>query len=132
MSRRYERQSEPPLLRGAWQRESIENTDGSSDRSSLVFWLQFETEMVAIRVPTGVADLADRGGLEHCSLAELHRLATSEASTGRTTCTEIDTDGDGVRRATAEWITRQPGNSAYLPVTAYPEPGLLEWNPSCR
>ena len=32
-----------------------------------------------------------------------------------------------VRRATAEWHTRGHG-TAFQPVSAFPEPGLLEWN----
>lgn len=54
-------------------------------------------------------------------------FADSESSSGYTTCTAVEVGADGVRRATAEWHTRGYG-TAFQPVSAFPEPGLLEWN----
>jgi len=107
---------------------SIVDADGTTDTTSTVLWLQLESLMVDVRLPADIAGLRDRGGLEACSLEDLRRLTACEASTGRTTCTEVAFDGDGVRRATAEWHTRGPGDIAVHPLTAYPEPGDLEWS----
>ena len=101
----------PDLLLGAWRRASIVNDDGSSDTESTVLWLQFESAMVDVRIPAGMED-----------------PLACEASTGHTTCTPVETGGDGIRRASAEWHTRGPDDIAIHPVSALPEPGLLEWN----
>lgn len=101
--------------------------DGTEDTTSIVLWLQLDSEMVDVRLDPSIDELADRGSLAGCSIDDLRAIAGSEASTGRTTCTPIETDGHGRRRATAEWITRRAGDIALHPVTAYPEPGLLEW-----
>lgn len=118
----------PPLLRGAWRRESIENADGSTDTTSTVLWLQLDSVMADVRLAADLSALTARGSLDRCSIDELLLLSQSESSTGHTTCTPISVDADGTRCATAEWHTRQPGDVAFQPVTAYPEPGLLEWN----
>jgi hypothetical protein len=60
-------------------------------------------------------------------VAELRAIADSESSSGYTTCTAVEAGADGMRRATAEWHTRGHG-VAFQPVSAFPEPGLLEWN----
>ncbi|MEM8706942.1 MAG: hypothetical protein AAGE98_10840 [Actinomycetota bacterium] len=109
----------PPLLRGAWRRVSIVNDDGTVDTTSTVVWLQLESAMVDVRIPANLGD-ADR--------PDLAQLATCEASSGDTTCSDVVAGEDGVRRATAEWHTRGPDDLAIHPVSAYPEPGLLEWN----
>lgn len=101
----------PDLLLGAWRRASIVNDDGSSDTESIVLWLQLESAMVDVRIPVDMEEASD-----------------CEASTGRTTCTPVETGGDGIRRATAEWHTRGSDDIAIHPVSAFPEPGLLEWN----
>jgi len=101
----------PDLLLGAWKRTSIVNEDGSSDTDSIVVWLQLESAMVDVRIP-----------------AEMDDPLACEASTGHTTCTPVETGLDGIRRATAEWHTRGPRDIAIHPVSAFPEPGLLEWN----
>lgn len=111
----------PELLRGAWRRSSIVNADGTTDTTSLVVWLQLESAMVDVRIP---AELDGR----RRDQVDLAALATCEASTGFTTCTEVTVGDDGIRRATAEWHTRGPGDLAIHPVSEYPEPGLLEWN----
>lgn len=97
------------------------------DDTSLVVWLQLPSLMVDVRLAADQPDLMRRGALEACSLDDLRRLAASESSSGYTTCTPITLGADGVRRATAEWFTRGHG-VAFQPVSAYPEPGLLEWN----
>lgn len=90
---------------------SIVNDDGTSDTDSLVVWLQLDSTMVDVRIPVDSGD-----------------PFTCEASTGYTTCTSIETGCDGIRRATAEWHTRGPDDIAIHPISAFPEPGLLEWN----
>ncbi len=116
----------PPELLGVWQRNWIEFADGTRDDTGLVIWLQLGSSMADIRIPADRPDLRHRGGLAECSPAELDALAASESSSGYTTCTAPATGDDGVRRATAEWFTRGHG-VAFQPVSAFPEPGLLEW-----
>lgn len=116
----------PPLLRGCWRREWIRFADGTVDDTSTVIWLQLESKMVDVRVAADLDELASRAGLADCSVADLQRLAQSESSSGYTTCTPIQGD-PAARSATAEWHTRGFG-VAFQPVSAYPEPGLLEWN----
>jgi hypothetical protein len=118
-------QTVPVELFGCWQRAWIEFADGARDDTSTVIWLQLQSKMADIRVSSDQPG-HDRGSLSECSLEELRALATSESSSGYTTCTPIAV-GDGVRRATAEWFTRGHG-VAFQPVSAFPEPGLLEWN----
>ena len=76
-----------------------------------MLWLQLESAMVDVRIPV-----------------EMEDPSSCEASTGRTRCTPVETGGDGIRRATAEWHTSGPDDIAPHPVSAFPEPGLLEWN----
>ena len=116
------------LLRGAWRRRSIVNADGTSDESSTVLWLQLPSRMVDVRFSTEHLALAERGALEDCSLDDLRLLGSNDSSSGFTTCTPVERDGDGTRTATAEWFSHGPGGVAFQPVTTYPEPGLLEWN----
>lgn len=116
----------PELLRGCWRRQWIRWADGSVDDTSTVIWVQLPSLMVDVRVSARQPSLASRGSLDACSLADLATLAESESSSGYTTCTPIERS-DGVRQATARWITRGHG-VAFQPVSAYPEPGLLSWN----
>jgi hypothetical protein len=116
----------PELLRGCWKREWIRFADGTVDDTTAVFWLQLESKMADVRIAAGQPALADRRSLDGCSLNDLTLLSRNEASSGFTTCTSVDPGDDGVRRATAEWFTRGYG-VAFQPVTAFPEPGLLEW-----
>lgn len=119
--------SVPELLRGAWRRAWIRFVDGTVDDTSTVVWVQLEHRMADIRVPAGHGDLAGRGSLATCTIGELRRLATGDSSTGSTSCSAIEIDADGVRRATAEWFD-SVGDVAFQPVSAFPEPGLLEWS----
>ena len=119
-------QTVPAELFGCWQRAWIEFADGTRDDTSMVIWLQLQSKMADIRVSADQPS-HDRGSLAECSLEELRALAASESSSGYTTCTPIVVGEDGVRRATAEWFTRGHG-VAFQPVSAFPEPGLLEWN----
>jgi hypothetical protein len=116
----------PPELFGCWRRAWIEFADGTRDDTSTVIWLQLQSKMADIRVSVDQPG-RDRASLSECSLEELRALAASESSSGYTTCTPIVFGDDGVRRATAEWFTRGHG-VAFQPVSAFPEPGLLEWN----
>jgi hypothetical protein len=120
-------QTVPDQLIGCWQRAWIEFDDGTRDASTFVIWLQLASKMADIRLRADRPDLRLRDGLGECSLAELNALADSESSSGYTTCTPIEVGDDGVRRATAEWFTRGHG-VAFQPVSAFPEPGLLEWS----
>lgn len=126
--RRFERV--PELLRGCWRRTRIEYSDATVDDTSTVVWLQLDSRMADLRVPAHHADLAGRGSLAGCSLDDLRRLADSESSSGFTVCSPLEIGDDGVRRATAEWP--DDDGVAFQPVTAYPEPGLLEWSADGR
>jgi hypothetical protein len=117
----------PELLRGAWKRSWIRYEDGVVDDTTTVVWVQLDVRMADLRVPAAVDDLADRGSLAGCRLDDLRRLAAGESSTGSTVCSPIEVGGDGVRRATASWVDDDL-DVAFQPVTAFPEPGLLEWN----
>lgn len=116
----------PPILQGGWKRRWIKYEDGRFDDTSIVVWLQFETQMVDVRLTPDLADLSHRGSIEDCELADLIRLATSDSSSGHTTCTPVLRDEAGLQTATAEWFS-DPG-VAFQPQTAFPEPGLLKWN----
>ncbi len=120
----------PPELWGCWQRNWIEfagtTGDGTRDATTFVVWLQLPSLMADIRIAADRPDLRARGALRECSIDELRALADSESSSGFTTCTPSTIGTDGIRRATAEWHTRGHG-VAFQPVSAYPEPGWLEW-----
>lgn len=116
----------PPELWGCWQRNWIEFADGTRDATTFVVWLQLPSLMADIRIAADRPDMRARRTLSECTIAELHALANSESSSGFTTCTPSTVGADGVRRATAEWHTRGHG-VAFQPVSAYPEPGWLEW-----
>lgn len=117
------------LMTGCWVRAWIEFADGARDDTSVVAWLQLPSLMADVRLPGPTAAGVDpaRRSLAECTMAELRSIADSESSSGYTTCTAIEVGADGVRRATAEWHTRGHG-TAFQPVSAFPEPGLLEWS----
>jgi hypothetical protein len=121
-----DRQTVPDELTGCWRRAWIEYADGTRDDTSFVIWMQLASAMADIRIRADRPTVAYRDGLAACSLDELRALADSESSSGFTRCTPIAVDDDGVRRATAEWFTRGHGVN-FQPVSAFPEPGLLEW-----
>jgi hypothetical protein len=116
----------PPELWGCWQRNWIEFADGTRDDTTFVAWLQTPSFMADIRIPASRGGVAKRGSFSECSMAELRALADSESSSGFTTCTPVVCGADGIGRATAEWHTRGYG-IAFQPVSAFPEPGWLEW-----
>jgi hypothetical protein len=124
--RNERRPTVPAELEGCWQRAWIEYADGTRDDTSIVIWLQLGSGMADVRLPADRGTVATRGGFDECSLDELRALAGSESSSGSTTCTPVTVGSDGVRRATAEWFTGDDG-VAFQPVSAFPEPGLLEW-----
>lgn len=115
----------PTLLQGVWERRWIENADGSRDDTSTVVWLQFESEMVDVRFTADRYELATRGSLDGCDLADLIRLSDTDSSSGYTTCTPL-VGTDGVRSGTAQWFSDT--GIAVQPQTLYPEAGALEWN----
>lgn len=116
----------PAELIGCWRRAWIEFADGSRDDTSTVIWLQLERDMADLRVPADRGAVTRRAGFDDCSLDELRALADSDSSSGITMCSPVAVGDDGVRRATAEWFTGDDG-IAFQPVSAFPEPGLLEW-----
>lgn len=116
----------PDELAGCWRRAWIEFADGTRDDTSVVIWLQLASDMADVRVPAD-HPLRSRAGFDDCTLDELRSLAGSESSSGHTVCTPVEVGDDGVRRATAEWFTGEAG-VAFQPVSAFPEPGLLEWH----
>ena len=120
-----EGQTVPAELIGCWQRAWIEYADGMRDDTTIVIWLQLASEMADVRVPV---DRPSRGrrSFSECSLDELRSLTASESSSGHTVCTPIEIGADGSRRATAAWFTRGDG-IGFHPVSAFPEPGLLQW-----
>lgn len=115
----------PEELRGCWQRAWIEFADGTRDDTSFVVWLQLPSLMADVRLSAASLALAGEGGptgFDDCSLEQLHVLAGSDSSAGATTCTPFVTGADGLPRATAEWSS----TIGFQPVSAFPEPGLLE------
>lgn len=127
MTRRVDRSpTVPDDLVGCWRRSWIEHADGSRDDSSIVVWLQLGSDMADLRVPGHRGSVTGRAGFAECSLDELRALAESDSSSGVTVCTPVTLGEDGRRRATAEWFDGDDG-IAFQPVTAFPEPGLLEW-----
>jgi hypothetical protein len=117
----------PDVLYGCWKRAWIEFSDGSSDDSSRVYWLQTPSRMVDVRIAADRPQLADRAGLSDCTLGELRSIARSDSSSGYTECEPVVLDASGMRTATASWHTRGHGVN-FQPVTAFPEPGLMSWS----
>lgn len=109
-------QTVPDELLGCWQRQWIEFADGTRDDSSFVVWLQLPSLMADVRLSVAALALAGRSSF---SMDELLVLADSDSSSGATTCTPVVQ-----RTATAGW-----GSAVgFQPTSAFPEPGLLEWN----
>ncbi|MCY7300783.1 MAG: hypothetical protein LH616_16420 [Ilumatobacteraceae bacterium] len=109
-------QTVPPELFGCWQRQWIELADGTRDDTSFVVWLQLPSLMADVRLSAAALAL---GGRSSFSVDELRVLAESDSSSGATECTPV-----AQRTATAEWSSA----IGFQPVSAFPEPGLLEWN----
>lgn len=126
----------PEELMGCWRRDWIRFADGSVDDTAQVFWLQHREAMVDVRIPATQPRATGDTSFEQFDLGELAKLADSESSSGHTACTPVELDAAGIRHATAEWFTRDRLDDrfhdargvAFQPVTAYPEPGLLEWS----
>lgn len=109
-------QTVPDELFGCWQRQWIEFADGSRDDTSFVVWLQLPSLMADVRLSPAALAPAGRTSL---SLSDLMVLAESDSSSGATVCTPV-VEGTAV----AEWSTA----IGLQPVSAFPEPGVLEWN----
>ena len=108
-------QTVPDELLGCWQRQWIEFADGDRDDTSFVVWLQLPSLMADVRLSAAALALAGRTVL---SMSDLLVLAESDSSSGATVCTSV-VEG----RAVAEWSS----GVGFQPVSAFPEPGLLEW-----
>ena len=109
-------QTVPDELLGCWQRQWISFADGTRDNTTFVVWLQLPSLMADVRLSAEALALAGRSAF---SMKELLELAESDSSSGATVCTPVI---DGT--ATAEWSTAV----GFQPVSAFPEPGLLEWS----
>ena len=116
-------QTVPDELLGCWQRRWIEFADGNRDDTSFVVWLQLPSLMADVRLSGPALGLAGRRSIAELSNDELLPLADSDSSSGATTCTPVVVGANGVSHATAEWA----GIVSFQPISAYPEPGLLEW-----
>ncbi|MBK9969866.1 MAG: hypothetical protein IPP16_03705 [Acidimicrobiaceae bacterium] len=116
-------QTVPDELLGCWQRRWIEFADGNRDDTSFVVWLQLPSLMADVRLSGPALGLAGRRSIAELSNDELLLLADSDSSSGATTCTPVVVGANGVSHATAEWA----GIVSFQPISAYPEPGLLEW-----
>jgi hypothetical protein len=117
-------QTVPDELLGCWQRRWIEFADGTRDDTSFVVWVQLASLMADLRLSAAACALVGRGGFAACSTDELLVLADGDSSSGATSCTPVVVGTDGVRRATAKWTS----SVSVQPMSAFPEPGLLEWN----
>ena len=115
-------QTVPDELLGCWQRRWIEFADGNRDDTSFVVWLQLPSLMADVRLSGPALGLAGRRSIAELSNDELLLLADSDSSSGATTCTPVLVGANGVSHATAEWA----GIVSFQPISAYPEPGLLE------
>lgn len=116
----------PSIVQGAWRRRWIRYSNGTFDDTEIVMWLQLAHRMVDVRFSADRAELADRGSLDGCDLADLLRLAESDSSSGYTTCTPVERNPSGQRTATAQWLS--DSGVSFQPFTNFPEPGILEWN----
>jgi hypothetical protein len=106
---------------GCWQRQWIRYADGTFDDRAVVIWLQTRSAMADLRV---APDAQARPFAEHTH-DQLVALAASESSSGYTLAGAADRDG--VVEAT--WHVGAHGVE-YQPVSAFPEPGLLSWDPT--
>lgn len=113
----------PDELLGCWRRQWIQFADGSRDNTSFVVWLQLPSRMADLRLSAAALALAGRG-FDELSVEEVRELADGDSSSGATTCGAPVVGDDGIRRAVAEWTSAV----AVQPTSAFPEPGLLEWN----
>jgi hypothetical protein len=114
----------PDELLGCWQRDWIEFSDGTRDETSFVVWLQLPSLMADVRLSSAAMALAAAGlaRFADCSPTQRRLLAASDSSAGTTACTPFVAGADGVPRATATWSS----TVGFQPVSAFPEPGLLE------
>ena len=117
----------PDLLFGCWKRAWIKFADGTVDDTTIVVWLQTESQMVDVRIHADPLNIGRRSGLHDCTIDELHALALNDASSGFTECGPPVVGADGLRGATASWHTREHGVN-FQPVSAFPEPGHMTWN----
>ena len=118
------REAVPEWLRGCWRRVSIDFADGSSNLTDTVYWLQTDSAMVDVRIAAGRPSFAGVTSFEQCSPAQRAALATTNASTGFTTATDVMTHADGTHSCVAQWFTYGYGVN-FQPECQYPEPGLL-------
>ncbi|MFM2069831.1 MAG: hypothetical protein RLZZ623_94 [Actinomycetota bacterium] len=107
---------------GCWRRSWIRFQDGTLDDTSIVIWLQTPDAMADLRVSAVAAGIVARAAGD-CTVEQLAELAGSDSSSGYTRTHGCDENGV----ITATWHTG-PEGVEYQPVTAFPEPGLLEWD----
>jgi phenylpropionate dioxygenase-like ring-hydroxylating dioxygenase large terminal subunit len=116
----------PDELLGCWVRTWIRWADGRFDDRSDVLWVQTASVMADLRLAHDRRDLTARRSLADCSFEDLLDLARSESSSGTTRCDPLALDPRD-RRATVSWHTGTDGVD-FQTTSAYPEPGLIEWN----
>jgi hypothetical protein len=107
---------------GCWRRSWIRFHDGTLDDTSIVIWLQTPEAMADLRLSAAAAGIVARGTAD-CTTEQLNELVRSDSSSGYTRTHGCDENGV----VTATWHTGSEGVE-YQPVSAFPEPGLLEWD----
>jgi hypothetical protein len=119
----------PDWLRGCWRREWIQFADGTRNEVDHVYWLQTDSAMADVRVSGGRPSFEGVTELAECSVEQLASLATSNASTGFTTATDVVEHEDGSSSCLAEWFTYGHGAN-FQPTCTFPEPGRLSVDPT--
>jgi hypothetical protein len=84
-SRPLDRPAVPDWLVGLWQRESLRFADGTTDRTTRVFWGQTSSLYVDIRVPADRPIGKDRKSLGEFTLCELRLMAEQKGFAGHIT-----------------------------------------------
>jgi hypothetical protein len=74
----------PHWLRGLWRRRSIRFSDGRYDDTTVVYWLQSESEFADIRIPAGRPAVREREDLAVLGESELLVLARQAGFAGWT------------------------------------------------
>ncbi|MBI4934001.1 MAG: hypothetical protein HY828_08990 [Actinobacteria bacterium] len=121
--------SVPHWLQGCWRREWIQFADGTRNDSDHVYWLQTERAMADVRVSGDRPSFFGATDLAECSVEQLASLATSNASTGFTTTTDVVEHDNGSYSCVAQWFTYGHGAN-FQPTCNFPEPGLLSVDPT--
>ncbi len=109
-----------PLL-GCWHRSVIRFAGGKEDALTRAIWLQTASGMADLRIAANRPDFSARRSLADCTRLELLALAEQDAMCGITLF-----DPHALPYPTATWPA-QGSVIRFQPVTAFPEPGWLEF-----